>query len=341
MNDCEEKLSLPTPEQLYGKGTDKQEGNQYRSVYKTETAKGTAIATRYKVMPGIEIYYNDIHIDGGLDYSDISWPEQDIMVIQHCRVGRFQCEFPSGDCTYLGPGDLAVNMLSNQVSSSWYPLAHYHGISIMIDLETADRVIKEVAELVRLKEVNLYALRDKLCSDNRCFIMRTTAALEYVFTGLYSFCEEDRIKIFPLKILELLLFLETASKNNVEEKRLYFHPPQVKTIKMIEQYLTEDLKRRPTLKELSLQFNISLTAMKTCFREIYGTSIYQYSKQYRLQAAATLLRETNLNIAEISDHVGYQSPSKFSAAFHKVMGKTPSDYRKSFCPNGTITAPLA
>ena len=47
-------------------------------------------------------------------------------------------------------------------------------------------------------------------------------------------------------------------------------------------------------------------------------------------AAALLKSDKNLKIAEIAGLVGYDSPSKFSSAFHQTMGKTPLEYRKSF-----------
>ena len=155
---------MPTPEQLYGHGTEKESDKDCCTVYKTETANGTAVATRYKVMPGVELYYNDFHLSGGgLDYHGIIWLE-DVMTIEHCRVGRFQCEFPNGDCTYLGPGDLAVKMLTNEVSDSWFPLAHFHGISINIEIHTAGKAISNIGRAVGHEQVDLLALSKALAA---------------------------------------------------------------------------------------------------------------------------------------------------------------------------------
>ncbi len=69
--------------------------------------------------------------------------------------------------------------------------------------------------------------------------------------------------------------------------------------------------------------------MKNCFKGIYGTSIYSYVRNLRIQKSAMLLRETNLKIAEIAGMVGYDNASKFSCAFKEILGVTPLEYRKT------------
>lgn len=80
--------------------------------------------------------------------------------------------------------------------------------------------------------------------------------------------------------------------------------------------------------ELSKKFDFPLTAMKNCFRSVYGTSIGAWLTDYRMNRAAELLSdETERNVADIGTMVGYDSASKFAASFKKVMKLTPSEYR--------------
>nr|WP_281417326.1 AraC family transcriptional regulator [Clostridium mobile] len=86
-----------------------------------------------------------------------------------------------------------------------------------------------------------------------------------------------------------------------------------------------------TLEELSKRFNISLTVMKTCFKNIYGDSIFSYMKTYKMNQAAVLLKmKKELSVSDIAGIVGYDSPGKFSTAFKSVMGMTPLVYRNNF-----------
>lgn len=50
-------------------------------------------------------------------------------------------------------------------------------------------------------------------------------------------------------------------------------------------------------------------------------------KEYKLDYACRLIEDDELTISEISQKVGYSSPSKFSQAFKDYVGCTPSDYK--------------
>lgn len=52
-----------------------------------------------------------------------------------------------------------------------------------------------------------------------------------------------------------------------------------------------------------------------------------YVTRRRMEVAAKLLRETNLNAAEIGQRVGYKTASHFGHAFKQYVGKTPRAYR--------------
>ena len=55
--------------------------------------------------------------------------------------------------------------------------------------------------------------------------------------------------------------------------------------------MIQDLSHHYTLAELSRQFGIAQTSMKLCFKAVYGSSIYQYMKTYRMQTARVLLQD--------------------------------------------------
>ena len=76
------------------------------------------------------------------------------------------------------------------------------------------------------------------------------------------------------------------------------------------------------------KFDISTSALKQCFKGVYGTAIYTYMRNYRMDLAASLLTQTDEPITVIAGKVGYTNTSKFSEAFKKIKGKTPLEYRK-------------
>ena len=100
-------------------------------------------------------------------------------------------------------------------------------------------------------------------------------------------------------------------------------------IKAVASYITEDLTTHHTIEQLSQKFRISTTALKKCFRGVYGTSVYSYLRTYRLQVAQKLLLETELSVTEIASKIGYENPNKFTSAFKGMYGCSPTEFRKS------------
>lgn len=280
--------------------------------------------TSYQVFPGIQLAYNDFHTGKCPHHNFFN---KNILEINHCREGRFECEFINGMYNYLSEGDLAVNtIMNNRVRTAAFPLEHYHGVSIFIDLEDANNVTFSVLQDV---SIDLHALCDKLCADGRCFIVRAKDSIQHIFSELYTIPDEVKFGYFKLKVLELLLFLSILDVSEQFEERPYFPKSQVTKVKQIKNFLTQHMECHFTLEELSNRFELSLTAMNSCFKAVYGIPIYAYLRRYRMQAAADMLLRSQDSITVIAGNVGYENSSKFSSAFKAVMHISPSAYRKS------------
>ena len=104
---------------------------------------------------------------------------------------------------------------------------------------------------------------------------------------------------------------------------------QVKIIREIHDHLTEHMEQRVTIEELAHRYLINPTTLKTVFKEVYGSSLAAHMKEHRMEKAASLLRETELSVAEIAGQVGYESQSKFTAAFKEQFGQLPTAYRRT------------
>ena len=202
------------------------------SVYKIENETGEGVITRYPVFPGIELLYDDIHMSCGVAHRED--PRADLLEINHCRLGRFECEFSDGSAVYLGEGDLAVNVMTNRTRETWFPLSHYHGITIAVDIPVADRVLRQVSEaLGEGMYCDLFAMRDRLCARNSCFIMRATESIQHIFSELYHAPENLRAGYFKLKVMELFLFLGSPEITTRGEERPYVDRTQVEQIKSV------------------------------------------------------------------------------------------------------------
>ena len=99
---------------------------------------------------------------------------------------------------------------------------------------------------------------------------------------LYAVPEKIKLQYFKIKVLELLLYLEAIELPQQREERPYFYKSQVEKIKAIQRQMTEHLEHHYTLEELSEQFDIPLTPMKSCFKNVYGSPVLSLIHIYKL-----------------------------------------------------------
>lgn len=293
----------------------------YCTVYKIDCDDGLGLMTVYQVYPGIQLIYNDFEATG-CEWAGV--PGRNLLEINHCREGREGSRLLSGSCLYLGEGDLSVHTMDNCASEMTFPLKHYRGISVVINLE---RVSEKPPPILSESGINILEFKEKFCADGNCFIMRAKEEIEHIFSELYSVPDCLQKPYFKLKVQELLLFLYMVDVTKEKQREMYTSP-QVEIVREIHKKLVSNLQERPTIEELSKEYLVNTATLKAAFKGVYGQPVGTYMKEYRMRQAAVLLRQTKGTIAEIANQVGYENQSKFSAAFRDIWKITPSEYRK-------------
>ncbi|MDO5422889.1 MAG: AraC family transcriptional regulator [Eubacteriales bacterium] len=297
------------------------EQDGYCTVCKMDCADGLGLLTVFQVYPGIQLIYNDFEATGCCWDRNLG---KDILEINHCREGREGSRLPSGSCLYLGEGDLSIHTMDNCAAGMSFPLKHYRGISVVIDLES---VSQNPPGILGECGIAVADFKEKFCKDGTCFVMRAKDEIEHIFSELYSVPDCIQKPYFMLKVQELLLFLHMVDVKK-EKQREFYTSPQVETVRKIHKRLISNLQERPTIEELSKEYLINTAALKDTFKGVYGQPIGAYMKTYRIKQAALLLRQTQATIAEIAGQVGYENQSKFAAAFRDEFKIAPTEYRK-------------
>ncbi|MDR2024306.1 MAG: hypothetical protein LBQ71_13925 [Hungatella sp.] len=96
------------------------------SIYRLQNETGEGVITRYQILPGIELFYYDFHMRDGQNKNKLPYPDI-----------------------------FEINRLTNETKSTTFPLSHYHGISITIDLYTMPICPSDCKSLSRIKRGRL------------------------------------------------------------------------------------------------------------------------------------------------------------------------------------------
>lgn len=93
----------------------------------------------------------------------------------------------------------------------------------------------------------------------------------------------------------------------------------------IEALLVSDFSQPPpTILLLAERTGMSVSKLKSAFKRVYGTGIYEYFQKNRMQKARSMLLTGQYNVKEVGTQLGYTNLSNFSLAFKKEFGVLPS-----------------
>lgn len=79
------------------------------------------------------------------------------------------------------------------------------------------------------------------------------------------------------------------------------------------------------VENIALDVNMSPTKLKSIFKSVFGSSLLQYHKEKNILLAMQLIQNSDLTIKNIAAATGYESASKFTAAFKNRFNVLPSE----------------
>ncbi len=92
--------------------------------------------------------------------------------------------------------------------------------------------------------------------------------------------------------------------------------------------LRSDSDADVSLAALASDAGLSRFHFCRAFKESTGLSPHAWLRQYRLEQAMTMLRDPDASIVSVAAALGYASQTAFAAAFRRLTGETPSNWRR-------------
>lgn len=299
-------------------------------VLRLEAPTGEGYMTMYHVMPGVFIMFNEFHLEScKSECQDMDM----VFCIDHCRQGRMEHENSMYGKYYMESGDIRIDTRLHHSGNENMPTKYYHGVTIGFQPELAENTINRESLGIN---VDIKEIFDRFIRDDKEFLMRRDLLLKndeaFIknFDELYSVPKDIRIDFYKVKVLEILLRLRMIEASGYMNEKQYIPVSQAEKIKQIYRFIIDRPDKNYTLEELSDRFRVPQSTLRKNFSLIYGSPIYKYVKNYKMNLAAEMLiNDKDMKISDIAESVGYDNPSKFSAAFKDVMGVTPMTYKSN------------
>jgi len=101
-----------------------------------------------------------------------------------------------------------------------------------------------------------------------------------------------------------------------------------KNIQQAAIYIRSHYRENLTLQQIADAVYLSPSYLSKRFKEVTGFGIVEYISGVRIREAELLLSGTNKSIVEIADRCGYNDSNYFGDVFKKIVGCSPTQYRK-------------
>ena len=154
-----------------------------------------------------------------------------------------------------------------------------------------------------------------------------TILIKQIFT--HSLIDEPIQLFLECQCSDLvLLYLDLfRRKSNANTSSLA--SKDIESIREARHILSQRIETPPSLMELARLTNLNDFKLKRGFRQAFGSTVYGYLKELRLQRAQNLMREQNKSVTETALSVGYKNIGDFGIAFKNRFGLTPRNFMKS------------
>ena len=226
----------------------------------------------------------------------------DYYILEYVVKGKGHIETPEEKYTVEAGDFYFLNKLSYHIYYS-DPDDPYEKIFLVLKGSFVDFLVSSyrLDNNVYIKKCNLYGLMTQIINH-----LGRDGPINY-----------DRLSVWVLEIFQQLFpspYQRKQSTNFIPE--------------MIKNYIDAHINERITLDDISNNLYISKSHIERTFAAEYKQTPLAYCASQKISHVASMLMTTNYSISHIAQLLGYSDVKYMSKTFKKMMGKTPTEYRK-------------
>ncbi|MGD1938425.1 MAG: helix-turn-helix transcriptional regulator [Cyanophyceae cyanobacterium] len=220
----------------------------------------------------------------------------------------------------------------NDIPDAWTSTTYANEPIIKVDIEikSPDAMGGVITDALEELPAGVRTHLDTWSEDFLCDVGTITPAMRATLEQIFQCPFQGKTKQIYLegKCLELIA-LKLEQLKDIDKRTglaCALKPDDVDRIHYAKAILMANLSNPPSLTELAHQVSLNDYKLKVGFKQVFGTTVFGYLHQHRMETARQLLAEQRMNVKEVARTVGYASQSQFAIAFRKEFGMNPKVY---------------
>ena len=240
------------------------------------------------------------------------------LTLRFCVTGNVYCRQKQTECNSC---KLTGTSNCSEKADSIDVLSFSFSPSYLQQFVKANKTVQTLSEEVfSFSHPASFSKMLPLCGKSRM-------AIEALLNNTYSGAPEN---IFINAQMQILLLYSTDCMLGEKEDQSFAckflaNEDDRAKIEKAREILLQHIGEPITIKALSRKVAINECYLKKGFKEIFGTTIFDFYQSQRMEHAKYLLYEKGLSVTEVSHLLGYSSISHFSTAFKKQTGIKPCE----------------
>ena len=233
---------------------------------------------------------------------------------------------------YIEKGQAELNVGENAFKAAAGDLIfinplQVHSVSVITKNDYSHKCVCFDTELIADKTFK-NALENGEATIKLHFLATDNNVLSELFLKLYSVVEKSGKELLFESVGYISLIFAYILKNSCFESSAKTSKEAL-FCKRVIGYIGENYQNNITSADIAKEFFYTQSYFCRNFKANFHTSFSNYLVLYRISKAKTLLENTNLKIAEISEACGFESPEYFARCFKNKFEISPFKFRKS------------
>ncbi|MFJ6210510.1 helix-turn-helix transcriptional regulator [Lysinibacillus sp. NPDC092081] len=232
-------------------------------------------------------------------------------------ISGSEYEISSGTCSLQFIEQVGANFMFHKNQS-------YQMVGIGIPVSTFNHFMSEISKTSE-ESLNFSKILDG--KRYRLFQERINASSLIIVRQMLDAIASKKMTNLELECRALQLLSMTFRSHLFDNSLspVMFSKSDRTKIQQAQSIIMEHMSNPPTLIELSRLIGLNDYKLKKGFKEMFGTTVFGYLREKRLEKAFLLLQEGTMNVTDIANAVGYSNPSYFAEIFKERFGINPRE----------------
>ena len=297
---------------------------QNEMIYRVEGMDGEGTVEVFQLFPGVILQFHNFHCQSFQLAMEQEKQISEGLKINYCLEGRMEVRMSDGYSLFMTPGKISLDSRTVQ-DKFQFPTGCYRGIELFLHYSFLEQ---EIPEVWKFCSIDIHGMKERFLKESDSYVLRADERLESLFQTVTDAPNEHKVEYYRIKMTELLFWLQFMDMPRRSDNSSLMTLGQVEIAKRVMETISNNLHQHYSIEELATVFGISASSVQNYFQGVYGKNISSYLKETRMSAASDMIKNEDLQIAEVAQAVGYENASKFAAAFRKFCGVSPTEYRR-------------